>query len=416
MYQAPRGTADILPQDQPSWSFVLSQMQQAASAFGYRRIDTPIFESTGLFQRTVGEGTDIVEKEMYSFQDRGDQQLTLRPEGTASICRAYLEHGMHNQPQPVRLYYTEPMFRYDRPQAGRYRQFHQFGVEAIGDGDAAVDLEVLQLAMRVIEATGLGTMTLVLNNIGDAADRPAYLRELQDYYEPRLGKLCVDCQRRYQHNPLRLLDCKQKSCQPYLASAPRSTDHLGTEAQTHWEELLGHLRDLGVPYQLDHKLVRGLDYYTRTVFEVMPARGGSQSAICAGGRYDGLMEQLGGRPTPGIGFATGIERVMLNLRDQGIALPEGPVGPIVVAYRGATAKAASLRLAGQLRQEGTAVVLAPERSLKAQMRYASGMAAAKVLIIGDAELAKGVVTLREMTKGTQREFPLDRIVAELNPG
>jgi histidyl-tRNA synthetase len=413
MYQAPRGTSDILPDQQSYWRFVHAKVEQSARLFDHHRIDTPTFESTGLFLRTVGEDTDIVQKEMYSFLDRGEQELTLRPEGTAAVCRAYLEHGMHNRPQPVRLYYVSPMFRYDRPQAGRYRQHHQFGAEAIGDGDAMVDVEIIQLAMATVESLGLSGMSLVLNTIGDSADRPGYLKALHSYYAPHQDVLCADCRRRYHNNPLRLLDCKQASCQPFLAEAPRSSDHLGAAAYGHWEALLGYLDELEVPYRLDHRLVRGLDYYTRTVFEVQSANEGAQSSIGAGGRYDGLIEQLGGRPTPGIGFAIGIERVILNLRSQGVEVPAIGPGPVVVAYRGGKAKAAGIQLAARLRHQGIPVVVAPEKSLKAQMRYASGVDAQQVLILGDAELAQGVVTVREMDKGEQRQLRVDEVAADL---
>ncbi len=413
MYQAPRGTSDILPAAQPYWSYVRSKVEASARSYGYRRIDTPIFESTSLFLRTVGEETDIVQKEMYTFEDRGDQQLTLRPEGTAPVCRAYLEGGLHNLPQPVRLYYLCPMFRYDRPQTGRYRQFHQFGVEAIGDADAAVDVEVIQLALATIESVGLTEIALVLNSIGDTEDRPAYLQALTEYYEPHLDKLCPDCRRRHEHNPLRLLDCKKASCQLYLEHAPRSTDYLGRASREHWEELLGHLGELDVPYRLDHRLVRGLDYYTRTVFELQPPEEGAQNTVCAGGRYDGLIEQLGGQPTPGIGFAAGIERLILNMQRRGVATPPETPGPVVVAYRGSQAKAAGLGLASELRARGMAAIMAPEKSLRSQMRYASGIGAPHVLIVGDTELAKGTVTIRDMAKGEQREAPLGEAAAWL---
>jgi histidyl-tRNA synthetase len=392
---------------------VQSTFERVASSFGYRRIDTPVFESTSLFQRTVGEETDIVQKEMYSFTDRGEQSLTLRPEGTAAVCRAYLEHGMHNQPQPVRLYYVSPMFRYDRPQAGRFRQFHQFGAEAIGDGDVATDLEIVQLAMTTIESLGLGNMALVINTIGDLADRPAYLKALQDYYAPHLSRLCPDCRRRYQGNPLRLLDCKQATCQPFLTDAPRSSDYLGAPAREHWESLLDHLKNLQIPYRVDHRLVRGLDYYTRTVFEVTPAEEGAQSTVAAGGRYDGLMEQLGGRPAPGVGFAAGIERLIMNLQRQEIAIPSPDAAPLVVAYQGTKAKGEGLRLVTRLRSQGVTTVLAPERSLKAQMRYASSIGAPKVLILGERELSKGVVTVKEMANGDQNEVSLETVAKQL---
>ncbi len=406
MQQAPRGADDILPGQQRYWSFTQATLAGAAHAFGYARIDTPMFEDTRLFTRTVGEETDIVQKEMYTFEDRGGQSLTLRPEGTAAVCRAYIEHGLHNQAQPVRLYYFCPMFRYDRPQAGRYRQFHQFGVEAIGDGGATVDLEVIQLAMLGMERLGLGGMTLALNNIGDRQDRPRYIEALREHFRPHRAHLGRDDQRRFETSPLRLLDSKELAGESFTETAPRSADFLGPEAQAHWDELLGHLDALGLPYRLDHKLVRGLDYYTRTVFEVHPSREGAQSAVCAGGRYDGLIEQIGGKPTPGIGFAAGVERMILNMKEQGAEPPENAPRPFLAAYRGEAAKAAALRLAAALRAEGGSATLAPDRSLKAQLRYASAIEAPGVLILGDAELAKGVVTYRDMATGGQCELPL----------
>ena len=415
MYRAPRGTTDLLPEVQPYWTHVTSRFAAVARSYGYHRIDTPIFEDTGLFLRTVGEETDIVQKEMYTFEDRGGQQVTLRPEGTAPVCRAYLERGLHNMPQPVRLYYLSSMFRYDRPQAGRYRQFQQFGAEAIGDGDAAVDLEMILLARAAIESVGLTDITLVLNTIGDADDRPAYLEALRSYYAPHLERLCTECRQRYHRNPLRLLDCKQASCQPYLDSAPASAQHLGPAARQHWEELLGLLRDMGVPHRLDHRLVRGLDYYTRTVFELQPPEEGAQNTVCAGGRYDGLIEQLGGRPTPGIGFATGIERIILNLQQKGIEVPSDGAEATVVAYQGDGAKARGIRLASELRGQGITTVLAPDKSLKGQMRYASGIGAAHVLILGERELSSDTVTLRHMATGDQVEVPMSEAVRRLLP-
>jgi histidyl-tRNA synthetase len=320
---------------------------------------------------------------------------------------------MRSLAQPVRLFYTCPMFRYDRPQAGRFRQFHQFGVEAIGDGDAAVDAEVIQLAMAVLGAMGLTDVTLVLNSIGDAADRPAYLDALREHFKPHLDKLGVDDRRRFDTNPLRLLDSKDPAAQPFLKEAPRSVDHLGGPAREHWEQLQSYLKDVGISYREDHRLVRGLDYYTRTVFEIHPKAEGAQSAICAGGRYDGLIEQLGGPATPGIGFAAGIERMILNLQSQGTEPPADSPTSVVVAYRGDSAKSRGLQLTTKLRSEGIVVILAPERSLKAQMRYASSVGASRVLILGDAELAKNVVTLRDMAAGEQREVPITDVGREL---
>jgi histidyl-tRNA synthetase len=414
MYQAPRGTADILPEDQPLWSFTAATVTQAAHVHGYRRIDTPVFEETGLFLRTVGEETDIVQKEMYSFDDRGGTNITLRPEGTAAVCRAYLESGMHNQAQPVRLFYLCPMFRYDRPQAGRFRQFHQFGAEAIGDTDAAVDLEVIQLAMDTMRRLGLGGMKLLLNNIGDASDRPRFMEALQEHFRPHIAHLSKDDRRRFDTSPLRLLDSKELARESFMNDAPRSTDFLGDEAQAHWDELLTYLDELKMPYVLDSKLVRGLDYYTRTVFEVHPDREGSQSAVCAGGRYDGLIEQLGGKPTPGIGFAAGIERLILNLREQGAAAGIEPPAPIVIAYSGAEAKTKAVGIATELRAADVAAVLAPERSMKAQMRYASSVGARTVVILGPKELENGFATVRDMKTAEQKEEPQGGLLESLS--
>lgn len=416
MYQAPRGTSDILPASQPYWSYLCSRLETTAQNYGYQRIDTPIFEPTNLFLRTVGTATDIVQKEMYTFQDRGQQELTLRPEGTAPICRAYVEGGLHNLPQPVRLYYLCPMFRYDRPQAGRYRQFHQFGVEVIGDGDATVDAEVIQLALSIIRSIGLNNVNLLLNSIGDNDDRPAYLNALQSYYKPFLERLCKDCQYRYQKNPLRLLDCKNATCNPYLDEAPRSVDHLGKASQTHWETLLGHLKDLNVSYSLDHRLVRGLDYYTRTVFELQPSHRGSQNTLCAGGRYDGLVKDLGGPNMPGIGFAAGLERLILNLQLQEIEPTSMASLIVMMAYLGPQAKRRALQIVSDLRDQGITAVLAPEKSLKAQMRYASSISASHTLILGEEELTKQAIIIRDMHSGSQQESPIDEITLRLQNG
>ena len=271
-FQAPKGTFDILPEEQPYRRFFESRAEEIAASFGYGRIDTPMFEDARLFIRGVGEVTDVIEKETYTFEDRGGDLITLRPEGTAPVCRAYLEHGMHNLPQPVRLYYLITNFRYERPQAGRYRQHHQLGIEVFGDEDPAIDAEVIEVGWRVLDAVGIGGKTLALNSIGDPECRPGYVEKLQAHYRPQADEVCHDCRRRMDQNPLRLLDCKQDSCQSVIAGAPHSTDYLCAACLEHWEALLQYLRDLGLPFRTDHRLVRGFDYYTRTVFEIVPAR------------------------------------------------------------------------------------------------------------------------------------------------
>ena len=410
-YQAPRGTVDLLPQDQRYWRYVERRAVDICRRFGYRRIDTPVFEAAGLFARTVGEETDVVQKQTYTFEDRGGDLLTLRPEGTAPVCRAYLEHGMSSLPQPVRLYYFCPIFRYERPQAGRYRQHHQFGIEAIGDGDPLIDAEVIQIGWVLTEELGLKDLSLVVNTIGDAACRPTYLQTLKEYYRQHLSRACDDCQARYEHNPLRLLDCKQQSCQSFIRDAPHSSDYLCSACRDHWDTLQIYLKRMDIPYQVDHRLVRGLDYYTRTVFEIQPVEEGGQSTVVGGGRYDGLIQELGGHPTPGIGFGSGIERFILNLKRQGIAPEDESPRPVVVTHMGPEARAQGLALAANLRKGGLSVVIAPgSRGLRSQMRYASAMQARMTIVLGEEELSKGTVAVRDMDEGTQREIPQTELV------
>lgn len=403
-YKAPRGTQDILPEDQPYWDFVREAAARVCALFGYERIETPVFEEASLFTRGVGEVTDIVQKEMYVFEDRSGLELALRPDGTAAACRAYLEHGMHNLPQPVRLWYTTPIFRYDRPQAGRYRQHHQFGAEAIGDGAPAVDAEIVELLWRLYEELGLSSLTLHLNSIGDQKCRPKYLEVLRDYYRDKLSLVCDDCRTRFERNPLRLLDCKEERCQPIIAGAPPIADHLCDECAAHFEGLKSYLAAASIGFELNPRLVRGLDYYTRTVFEFQPLEEGGQSTIGGGGRYDGLIELLGGRPTPGIGFGTGFERIILNLKRQGVPLGKRERPRVYIAMQTADARLPAFRLASDLRRAGIPSVLASgERSLKAQMRHADALGAEYAAILGERELAEGSVTLRRLAGGTQRK-------------
>ncbi|MDE2861814.1 MAG: histidine--tRNA ligase [Chloroflexota bacterium] len=408
MYRAPRGTADVLPEEQPYWRYVEGIARDVARRFGYGRLDTPVFESSGLFVRGVGQVTDIVEKEMYTFEDRGGDHVALRPEGTAPVCRAYLEHGMRNLPQPVRLFYFCPIFRYDRPQAGRYRQHHQFGVEAIGDADPSVDAEIIELAWRLMSDLGLKDLSLLVNSIGDANCRPAYLEQLRAHYAARIEYLCNDCKLRLERNPLRLLDCKQPACIEMAHEAPRTEEHLCPDCRNHWERLLGYLRGLDIPYRVEPRLVRGLDYYSRTVFEIQPPEEGGQTNICGGGRYDGLMEQLEGPPTPGIGFGAGMERIILNLKRQGVPpVEEAPLRAVVI-HLGEAATERAVALASDLRSAGLGAVLAPAgRSLRAQLRYANSMNVPYALILGDDELSRGVVVFRDMSRAEQREVPLE---------
>ena len=414
MYQAPRGTRDILPQEQAYWRYIEEKAVAISQLYGYSRIDTPTFEDTRLFSRSVGEGTDIVQKEMYTFTDGGGNQITLRPEGTASVCRAYLEHGMHNQPQPIKLYYLAPIYRYERPQAGRYRQHHQFGYEAIGDDDPALDAEVIDMAWRLLELLGLKRLSLLLNSIGCRKCRPAYLTILRQYYAQHSSDLCPECKVRLERNTLRLLDCKKPLCQQLAASSPRSIDCLCPECQEHFNQLKRYLKQLQLPFIVNHCLVRGLDYYTRTVFEIQPETGGAQSTLGGGGRYDDLIEELGGKPTPAIGFACGIERIILNLKKQKVAIPPLPRPQVFITQVGDKARDEAVKLAARLRRAGIGVLQASvSKSLKAQLRQANNLGAHYAVIIGEQEMKTGTVILRDMTNAKQETLLLAEIEEKL---
>ncbi len=422
MYHAPRGTSDILPEAQSYWRYIEQKAVQICQLYGYERIDSPVFEETALFTRSVGAGTDIVEKEMYTFDDKGGNSLTLRPEGTAPVCRAYLEHGLHNRPQPVKLYYLASIFRYERPQAGRLRQHHQFGYEAIGDDDPALDAEVIDLAWRLFQSLGLQRLSLQLNSIGCKQCRPGYLEVLKKYYATRIKELCPDCKVRIERNPLRLLDCKKPTCQLIAASAPKSVGHLCPECASHFERLKRCLQLLEIPYQVNHRLVRGLDYYTRTVFEFQPCSpfplnsgrqaeaGGAQSTIGGGGRYDDLIEELGGKPTPAVGFAAGMERIILNLKAQQVDVPALPRPQVFIAHIGDEAREVAIKLASRLRQDGIGAGMASgSRSLKAQLRQSNSLGVRYTVIIGEAEVKTGSAILRDMVNARQEAIALDEL-------
>jgi len=402
VYKAPRGTVDILPADQPYWAHVQEQAALACRLYGYQRLDTPVFEDYGLFARTDAQGTDLVEKEMYVFEDRSGQRLALRAEHTAPVCRAYLEHGMFNHAQPVRLYYIGSAFRYERPQAGRYRQHHQFGCEALGDPSASLDVEVIELALRFLGSLGLQELTVVLNSIGCRECQPGYVQVLREYYKPHVAEVCDDCRVRMVKNPMRLLDCKEKSCRPIIDQAPHISDHLCPDCEAHFEEVKAQLAALGVGYTLNHRLVRGLDYYTRTVFEIQPKREGGQSAIVGGGRYDGLIEAIGGKPTPGVGFAMGMERVILNLKEQELGVPGTTAPRVYLAHMGESARLSAVALGAQLREAGVTVVSSTGgKSLKAQMRHANSLGAQYTIILGEDEVRAGQAVVKSMAENTQ---------------
>ena len=416
-YKAPRGTYDILPEDQAYWRHVTEKTRRVCELYGYERIDVPVFEQTGLFERSVGESTDIVEKEMYTFLDRSDERMTLRPEFTAGICRAYAERKLHGRPQPLRLFTIGPAFRYERPQAGRFRQFYQIDVEVLGSQDPAVDLEVMQVAWQIYEDVGISGLSFQVNSTGCPACRPGYLDTLKTWYAQRRDEVCGDCTRRYGQNPLRLLDCKKEPCRTISEGAPRIQASLCDDCGGHFDRLRSYLDDLDRPYEVNHRLVRGLDYYTKTVFEVWAAGIGAQNAVCGGGRYDGLIGMVGGPETPAIGFASGIERIILTMKQEGIEPPELPGPRVFVAYLGAEAKEAAVVLVQELRAAGIrTAALWEDRSLKAQMKQADRTGAAFALIIGEDEVRSGGVMLRRMADGTQASIPRSEVLGAVKEG
>ncbi len=411
---APRGTKDILPDTVGDWNYVEGEIRELCRRFGYSEIRTPIFEHTELFQRGIGEGTDVVDKEMYTFTDRGERSITLRPENTASAVRAYLQNKLYAQSNLVKLFYIGSMFRYDRPQAGRMREFHQFGVEALGEANPAVDAEVILLAMNLLEGLGLKDLELSINSVGCPKCRSKYRTMLQDFFRDKLEDLCEDCRSRFERSPLRILDCKKDSDKPYMADAPKITDCLCEECADHFTKLKELLTSAGISFTHDPRLVRGLDYYTKTAFEIKYPPLGAQSAVAGGGRYDGLIEEMGGNPTPAVGFATGLERLLLALESQNL-LPEKnrSVDAYVVAL-GEKAQAEGFKLLNSLRQQGLSAAMDfAGRSMKAQMKQANKLGAKYSVILGEDEIAEGVVMLRSMEDSSQAKVPMNQVAEKI---
>jgi histidyl-tRNA synthetase len=400
MISAIRGTHDILPGDVERWQFVERVARSLCRRYGYVEVRTPIIEKEELFAKGTGESTDIVQKEMYSFTDKGGERITLRPEATPSLVRAYVEHSLEHALPFAKIFQMGPMFRYERPQKGRQRQFHQFDVEVFGISDPAVDAEVIDLAWSLVTELGIAQAELVINSVGCPECRPKFNEALLAALGDNLPKLCGDCQRRAAINPLRIYDCKVPADQPIIDTLPHAIDYLCQPCKTHFDDVRSHLDAFGIPWRISHRLVRGLDYYVRTTFEVLGQTLGAQNAILGGGRYDGLVKQLGGPDRPGIGFAAGIERLVL-------ALPEGSAeaGPprVFVVALGDDARTEALRLLRELRAAGVAAEMEFEaRSMKAQLKRADRVQAAIALIVGGDELARGEVTLRDMRKSEQR--------------
>ena len=409
--RAVRGVHDILPAEAGKWQRVERVARTVFEAYGYREIRLPIFERTELFARGIGEVTDIVQKEMYTFEDRSGESLTLRPEATASLLRAYIEHGLYVQPKPVRLYTIGPMFRHERPQAGRYRQFHQLNVESIGEPHAAVDAEMIVMLVEFFRGLGmLDRLRLDLNSIGDAACRPTYKGRLVAHLREKSGELCLECRERTEKNPLRALDCKNPGCQPAIEKAPSILDSLCGECALHFARVREYLDAMGVVYALNPRLVRGFDYYVRTTFELLAAELGAQNAVAGGGRYDGLVQLLGGPPDPGIGFAIGVERVVLLMGDEGST--SDPVAILIPL--GEAALLRLLPVAQAVRGRGIGIELGyGERKLRNELDRANRLRIPYAVIVGESELESGEALIREMATGTQRPVPLERLEAEL---
>lgn len=408
----PRGTNDIIPGEIELWLELEEKIRQVCHAYGYRELRTPMFEHTELFQRGIGDTTDIVEKEMYTFQDRGQRSITLRPEGTAPVVRAYLENKLGSGALPVKVFYYGPMFRYERPQSGRYRQFTQFGLEVLGSADPLLDVETIVLPLEVYKACGLTGFTVELNSIGCSGCREEYRQKLIAFFEPQVDKLCSACQSRLHRNPLRLLDCKNEECQPILNEAPNIAEYLCGDCSDHFAQVRVYLDALEINYNINPRLVRGFDYYTRTVFEVTYSELGSQNAIGAGGRYDGLIEEVGGEATPAVGFAVGVERLLLALKSQNkLEAKTNPTNAYLVHF-GGESKIRAAQVAYYLRGQGLWVELDYlDRSVRAQMKAANRLASKYVLVFGESELANNQVLVRDMADGKEQLHSLDDLAS-----
>ena len=413
--KAPKGTQDILPQDIYKWHYIESVMRDTAQKFNFKEIRVPTFEHTELFLRGVGQTTDIVNKEMYTFTDKGDRSITLKPEGTAGVVRAFLENNLDKGALPVKMYYVNSsVFRYERPQKGRFREHHQFGIEFFGAQSAYADAEVIMLAKSLLKELGVEALSLKLNSIGCPVCRPKYNEVLKDYLRDNIDKMCGTCRERFETNPLRILDCKVEGCKAIVKDAPKTVDHLCEECETHLDTLKETLASLGEKFEIDPLIVRGLDYYTKTVFEFVTDTIGAQGTVCGGGRYDNLIEELGGDPLPAVGFGMGMERLLLTMEAAGTEIPVPQMIDIYFATVGDEAKKTAASEISKLRLAGfTAETDFMERSLKAQMKYANKIDCRFVAILGDEEVEKGTLALRSMETGEQTEVKISEITEAL---
>jgi len=407
-----KGTHDILPAQAGKWQRVECTARELFELYGYREIRTPIFEATELFEKGTGETSDIVMKEMYTFIDKGGRSLTLRPEYTPSVVRSIMEHRLHLLPQPMRYYFFGPMFRYDKPQKGRYRQFHQVDIEVFGEKDAAIDAEIVEMAASLLEGVGAPGYRILINSVGCRACRPDYHRALREKAEAHRADFCSDCRRKISTNPLRIFDCKLETCRRIAESLPKITDFLCSECDDHLTAFRGHLDRYGLDYEVDPRLVRGLDYYTKTTFEFVSSEIGAQDAILGGGRYDDMMKDFGGPDLCGIGFAMGMERLLSIIPDR-----DAPQDFVYCVWLGGSARAAAMRLARKLRRAGVETLVEyRERSLNKQMSRSDKLGARWAVIIGEDEVSRGKAQLKDMRTGEQREYPEDRILESIRAG
>ena len=413
--KAPRGTKDITPKDVYKWHYVEKKFREICALYGYEEIRTPIFEHTEVFARSVGDTTDVVQKEMYSFTDRGDRQLSLKPEGTAGVIRSFIENKMYADTQPTKLYYITPCFRYERPQAGRQRQFHQFGIEVLGSDGPSVDAEVISLAVQFFNEMGLKNLSVNINSVGCPTCREEYNRKLKEYLDKKVDVLCETCLERKDKNPMRVIDCKNPHCKENLQDIPFMIDHLCDDCKEHFEKLQTYLKEMDINFVVDKTIVRGLDYYKKTAFEIISNDIGSQSTVCGGGRYDGLVEMLGGpKGISGIGFGLGVERLLLTLENNNIEIENPKSTDIYIATIGDAAKTKSFKLIKDLRSNHISADNDHlDKSLKAQFKYSDKLNAKYTVVIGDDELANDTATLKNMKTSEQTTIKLSELVDEL---
>ncbi len=412
--KAPKGTKDMLPDEAYKWHYIEKAFADVCETYGFREMRTPVFEHTELFQRGVGDTTDIVQKEMYSFQDYGKRNITLKPEGTSPVVRAFVEHKLYAGPQPAKFYYNIPCFRYEKPQSGRLREFHQFGVETFGTDDMMADAEIISLASDFLTAMGITDIELRINSVGCPECRKKHREALKEFLKPKYDELCDTCRDRYDRNPMRILDCKSPVCQKLVQGAPLMLDYLCDDCRNAFEELKANLTAMGIAFTVDPNIVRGLDYYTKTAFEFVTDSIGAQGTVCGGGRYDHLVEEIGGPATPGVGFGLGKERLLLTMEACGADIPEPDGADVFIAFMGEEAKEAGLGLMRELRQKGLKVQMdIMGRNIKNQFKYANRINAKKTVVIGQDELENDSFAIKDMETSEQVTVPMARIVDEL---